>query len=464
MRGAWHHSGFLDKATAVFSGSLLVQWAKADPPETDLFGGSAVWRIAGGHRSWLAGTLVVLVLCWALVLTPMRWPLLFLAALAGGAYRWPVVATALLPAALVWAPRIPLAHVSGELLYLRIDHVLAAGAFIRMFGSLGVPGRGRRVAAALSVLLMVTALSVGAGIVRGTLPHGAVGLAYLAQACQLAVVFLLALQYAHRTNGWAAPAFALPILLAAGYGVAEAVHPIEALHLGAYKTFERGWFDGQANQFGGLFAAGALAGAAMLFEVRRRGWGVALLAACVAGLWTTDSQQGWLGLGAGLAALVLLGCPRALPFAALALLAMGIWAGPQLLESAVAPGSPAEDRLMAWGAALGQVYRAPVLGLGFGARPRGFYDNHYVLMLAECGMAGLAALSLWLAETGRALGVRFREKRSAMAAAALAMWAAMGVEAGVASVFVVSALGGPVMWYWGIVLGGRDGVEREGAS
>jgi len=125
------------------------------------------------------------------------------------------------------------------------------------------------------------------------------------------------------------------------------------------------------------------------------------------------------------------------------------------LESITLPGSSMHDRLVAWKSALSTVAAYPLLGLGGAARHRSFYDNHYVMALAETGMAGLLAWLYWLACMAKTLWHSMRGaeiRRWCLTAGTTAGWAALCVHALANISFVVTVVAGPALWWTGYVL------------
>ena len=117
-----------------------------------------------------------------------------------------------------------------------------------------------------------------------------------------------------------------------------------------------------------------------------------------------------------------------------------------------APGSSMYDRLTAWKSALSTVDIYPVLGLGAGARHRSYYDNHYLMTLAESGIVGLALLLLLLLALAHALSHAYGRSQGGTwwCAGALAGLAALAVHGLATATFIVTLVAGPFFWYCGM--------------
>jgi len=96
--------------------------------------------------------------------------------------------------------------------------------------------------------------------------------------------------------------------------------------------------------------------------------------------------------------------------------------------------------------------------LGLGARHRQFYDNQYVMFLAETGGVGALFFVGWLAYLARALwqGRRAPGVGGALCAGTLAGLAGVAVQGLAAVCFIVTVLAGPLYWLAGYALSQAD--------
>lgn len=417
------------------------------------------------------------VLCW-LRRIPWCWPGLLavagvgaVAGLAAGyatvalvcvafvlAFALPLPALLTLPTLLIWGPRLNLALSGDEVLFLRLDQPVVAGLLCYLVlhprGALRSPPGHTVFLAFLGVVMG----SILLGIVRGTLVTPVSAALYSAQWLEFYGLYVVAWSLGPRISGQFAYAWALPLLALAAYGLAEEAWPYYAPPGERYRTFERVLFPGQANHAAGLLALATVTGVGLALQPRYRALGIGLAVMATLALGPTGSRSGAVAWAAGLCALVLIRIPAArwwLP----PLGVLGIWAVPLVWwQRASAPGSSMYDRLVAWKSALSTVDTFPLLGLGAGARHRSFYDNHYVMTLAESGVVGLGLLLLLMLVLGHALGHgRLRSAGGVgVCTGALAGLATLGVHALANVSFVVTLVGGPFFWYCGVALSQAD--------
>lgn len=375
----------------------------------------------------------------------------FLAALA-----FPAPACAVLPALFIWAPRLALGEGGGEALFLRLDQFVVAGLLMR-----GLLHPAERLSSppasgVFAAFLAAIALSIVAGLVRGTLAAPVSALLYLAQWLEIFGLYFVAWTYGARLCPLDSYAWVLPLIALAVYGLAEAWWPCVEDPGVRYRTFERLLFPGQANHAAGLFALAAATGLGMSLSPRSRVLGVALVVLSTLAIFPTGSRSGALAWAAGIGVFALVRFPAlcwwTLPLGALGLIAVpgGFWAEHS------APGSSMHDRLVAWKSALSTLEMYPILGLGAGARHRSYYDNHYLMTLAESGLVGLALLLLLLVCLARALGHASARRGGWPAAGALAGFAALAIHGLATATFVVTMTAGPLFWYLGLALHPRE--------
>ena len=368
-----------------------------------------------------------------------------------GAALLPRQALLALPALFIWGPRLNLAAAGDEILFVRLDQAAVAG--LLAFAAFHPRGALRSPPAHTTFLafLIALALSVAVGLARGTLTTPVSSLLYLGQWLELYAVYVLAFSLGPRIQGAVVYAWALPLISLAAYGLAEAAWPYYEVPGVRYRTFERVWFPGQANHAAGLFALATASGLALAATARYRALGLSLALLCTLALWPTGSRSGALAWMAGAGALLLIAVPPARwwlpPIGIVVLCAVpgAFW------RQMSAPGSSMYDRLVAWKSALSTLDTYPLLGLGAGARHRSYYDNHYLMTLAESGAIGLACLLILLLALARALG-HAESANSWSRLGALAGLAALAVHALATATFVITLAAGPFFWYCGVAL------------
>ncbi len=367
------------------------------------------------------------------------------------ACHFPAVALGLTPALLLGAPRLPLMTLGDELLFLRLDQAAIAGmvcalAFDRKTGFRSPPAH-----TALLLALAALPLSIIAGTAQGTLQTPASAFLYLAQWLTWYALFVAAYSLAPRLGNRAIYAWTLPLIAFAAYGLAESLWPYYEVPGVRYRTFERGLFPGQANHAAGLLALATTTGLALATQARYRFLGIALALVATLALLPTLSRSGLMAWLAGVGMLALLYCPPLRwwtpPLAVVGLIALPTSAWYRFS----APGSSMYDRLVAWKSALSTVTDYPLLGLGAGARHRSYYDNYYLMTLAESGLIGLVLFLAFLLLLLRALH-HARGPHNPLATGALAGCVAMAVHGLATGTFIVTLTGGPLFWLCGVVL------------
>jgi O-antigen ligase len=423
------------KTLPMLEGSLAIRYFREAPAVDVLL---AVTVATGVLLSFFLGKLALSAML-----------LLFLAA-----RYYPVVALALTPALLIWAPRLPVAVIGDEVFFLRLDQAAIAGML--WASALGRVSALRTPPAhtALLIFLMALPVSMMAGVAQGTLETPLSGLLYLAQWLTWYGLFVAAYSLGPRLGPSAVYTWALPLIALAAYGLAEQAWPYYEVPGVRYRTFERGLFPGQANHAGGLFALAAVCGLALTTESRHRLLGLSLAALSTLALVPTGSRSGLLAWGGGMVAMVLIHRPSLrwwlLPMAIPGLFAIpvGFW------YRVSAPGSSMYDRLVAWKSALSTVADYPILGLGTGARHRSFYDSQYLMTLAESGIVGLVLFLILLVLLARSLGhIRMKYPAATwMPTAALGGIAALAIHSMATGSFIVTLIGGPFFWLAGVAL------------
>ena len=436
--------------------SFLYRIARSGPASLPLLEQAAGMRLAASapRALHLIGVSAALAALAALIAGQLA--LAWAAAALIFALYYPGPALLALPALLIWAPRWTLGEASGEAVFLRPDQFVVAGLIARgLFhpqDRLSSPPAHTAFIAFLSAL----ALSVVLGLLRGTLAAPLSALLYLAQWLEFYALYVAAWSFGPRVRRGTLHAWALPLIALAAYGLAEHVWPFREDPDVRYRTFERIFFPGQANHAAGLFAFAAATGLGIASHARYRALGIALALLATLALWPTGSRSGALAWAAGLAAFALIRVPPfrwwlpPLGVLGLAALPGTFWARYS------APGSSMHDRLIAWKSALSTVDTYPLLGLGAGARHRSYYDNHYLMTLAESGAVGLVLLLVLLFALARALGRQSTGAGGWPCAGALAGLAALSVHGLATATFVVTMTAGPCFWYCGLALARRE--------
>lgn len=370
------------------------------------------------------------------------------------AMTFPVPALLALPALLIWGPRLNLGAAGDETLFLRLEQAAVAGLLLH--GALHPRGQLRSPPGntAFLAFLLAVAISIPLGILQGTLITPVSSLLYLAQWLEFYGLYVVAWSLGPRLHRRYLYAWAVPLLALAAYGLAEHFWPYYAPPGERYRTFERVLFPGQANHAAGLFALATVSGLGLATHPRYRILGLALALSATLALWPTLSRSGAVAWIAGVGAFLLIRYPilrwwaPPLGFMALAAVPAAWW------HRASAPGTSMYDRLVAWKSALSTVDTYPLLGLGAGARHRSFYDNHYIMTLAESGIVGLALLLLLVVALARALGhARARGPLQAgICAGVMAGLAVLGIHALANVTFIITLTAGPFFWYCGVAL------------
>jgi hypothetical protein len=390
----------------------------------------------------------------------------------------PLWAMALLPCALLWSPRLNILFLGDEFLFLRLDHALVLGAAchlfmndaphqnpqqdrheFKLFGMISVPMSRCRplnhpVHAPWLFLLILLCVSTLAGFLQHTLASPEASLMYILHWIYFLLLFTVAFSLGRHLKVVGIYAWVIPILAAACYGLLEIRFPFyERPHV-VYRSFERILFEGQANHFGILFSMSAVLGVSLVREHRFRVLGVSLALLSTCALSTTGSRTGWIAWIVAMAVLAMLWWPvlrYTFPLLALTgmlLLPQGLWQG------FTAPGSSMFDRLIAWKSALSTVPAYPLLGLGTGARHRSFYDNQYIMTLAENGLPAVLLLLFILAILARSL----HQARStpgisrALCSGTLAALAGVAVSGLTTVSLIVTVVAGPLLWICGVAL------------
>ena len=436
--------------------SLLYRWGQRKSPALPLLEEAGGLGWIPRRSGMFHGTFAAALLAAGLALYTGQGALALALLTLAMALQAPGPALAALPALFIWAPRLTLGEGGGEAIFLRLDQFVVAGLVLR-----GMIHPGERLASppahtSFVLFLVALSLSVVLGLIRGTLAAPVSALLYLAQWLEFYALYVVAWNFAPRIQRVLPYAWALPLVALAAYGLAEDTWPFHEDADVRYRTFERALFPGQANHAAGLFALATATGLGMTLKPRYRVLGIAVAIFSTLAIWPTGSRSGALAWAAGVGAFFLV-CVPALRWWVTPLVVLGLAAVPGNFWAAhSAPGSSMHDRLVAWKSALSTVDVYPLLGLGAGARHRSYYDNQYLMTLAESGLVGMILLLILLFGLARALGQRSGSRREWCAAGALAGLAALMVHGLATATFIVTMTAGPLFWYLGVALSARE--------
>lgn len=402
------------------------------------------FRVTMGHLVCASGLAVALHLGGV--------SLLAVFALSGWiAFTFPRAGVLALPVVLLSGLQANLSALADESVLLRLDHGVMAGLVLAVLLRDGVHGTGAFPFRAWLLFLGWTVLATTTGLIlrRHASPAGA--LFYTLQLTELIAVGVVAAVYAPRKASTILYAFLLPALYLAATGMAEHLWPLPTPPGEPYRTFERGYFHGEANHYAGIFAMAIAIAMVMLHT--RRWWtlGALALPVCAVALLTTESRTGIAAAAAGVGVVVFLRWPRVrLPLIAAALSGLVLF-GPEIWHRLTAPGGSFHDRLIAWKSGLSTLGHVPLFGIGFGARHRSFYDSQYILLVAETGVVGLALFIAALANTTRAF-VRCAGGLvpTLMGVGIAAVFAVHGLAA---SSLIITVVSGAFFWWCGVLLG-----------
>ncbi len=453
------HSRTGNAFSKAWNNSALFQWCSATPSNSGPVSSSFFVKQLSRHgrplQIVLLATAAVLI-----IIVPSARPLLCVFTLCTVlSYIWPLQALALIPAALIWSPKLGLATTADEVFFLRIDHALTLGITLHLLTNGKNKLKDNHIYVPIALFITFATISTTCGIIQGTVTSPLASAAYLAQIMYLWLIFAAARSMTQASNRTLLLyAWIIPVLAAASYGIAESLFPIEPLLGSHYRTFERLLFDGQANHFGGLFAISAILGLALLTQKQFLALGACLTSASLLALAGTGSREGAVAMAAGLCVFIMIKSPRSrLPiitaaiFGAL-LLPAHTW------NSIFEPGGSMYDRLLNWKTALSSLSSHPISGLGTGARHRSQYDNQYIMVLSENGIIGLLLFMSCLLQLGRALlqGTQEKSMDGAIRAGVLAALAAICAQSLAAVCFMVTVVAGPLLWICGYALAVKD--------
>lgn len=448
MRGALATSG---RAATWVRESATVQFFRRPPAPTPTLAHArsliGLGRLPHARTALSLASLGVALAC--LALGHLAVALLFVVFLLST--QFPTIALAMTPTLLLGVPRIPVMTLGDELLFFRLDQAAIGGMVCALLFARNDTVRTPPAHTAFLLALAALPLSMLAGTAQGTLETPTSPLLYLAQWLTWYALFVVAHALAPRLGSYAIYAWTVPLIAFAAYGLAESIWPYYEVPGVRYRTFERGLYPGQANHAGGLLALATTTGLALATQARYRVLGMALACLATLALLPTLSRSGLMAWVSGVGFLILLYVPP-LRWWTPPVAVIGLFAIPPALWYRIsAPGSSMYDRLVAWKSALSTVADYPFFGLGAGARHRSYYDNYYLMTLAESGFIGLLLFLLFLALLLRALH-HARAPHNPLATGTLAGCVAMMVHSLATGTFIVTLIAGPLFWLCGIAL------------
>ena len=429
------------------AGSTLVRWGKAHedaacyPCSGSQILRSGVWlgRIMLGVMllSGLPGSFPAGV-CWIVVVVL--------------AYRYPAQAVLILPTTLLLNVHVFALAVGGQSEFLRLDQAIVFAVTARLLTHRQLRDSNLYIPMTFCLSIAATSTLVGAT----STSSGVNQLANLVQQIELFLIFACSYSLGPQKGITAVYAWSLPVIAAAVYGSLECAIPLETLTDGIYRAFERGHFTRQANHFAGVFAMAAPVGIALASTSRGRVLGISLICCACAGIASTHSCEGFLALVAGCLALVCLRFPRTTGWI-LGGVAFGLILGlDRYWERITMPNGSLYARFEMWQSALSTFSDFPILGIGSGARPRSQYDNFYIMILSENGLAGLVAWIAWLILLLRKLAHNVHETipdtssiSQALTVGAFGALVAAIVQGSAAIVFLITVTTGMLYWLAG---------------
>ena len=275
---------------------------------------------------------------------------------------------------------------------------------------------------AFLLFLVAAEISIFSGLFFRTIDKPVLSFLYLVKWVEYFLVFVLTASLARdaKSTDFFIRAFFLLGMAVAGYGYWEHFFPAaKAVYPNYYRLFERPPFHGDANHMGGLLVLwlGFFTGIFLKESDRRRSvlWLGALLFVFFPLLWTYSRKSYFALAGAFFLPFFFQGVRRRL----LVLLSLFTLAGLLLpmrladrildLGEAFTSTDPLHSswagNWVMWKQALWNFDRFFLFGSGLGSRHRLFYESQFILILAETGLAGLAAFTFLLLKMVRqALG------------------------------------------------------------
>lgn len=277
-------------------------------------------------------------------------------------------------------------------------------------------GRWRPTGIDLRVVLFVVtcAMSILAGFATGTMQRPAYGLLYLFRMIEYFAIGYVVLNLIDRVSEIRVLLRVLlyAVVAVSLFGIFEITAPYA---YGAYspefmyRAYERGLYHRDANHVAAFLVLGAamsLGLAVRLPDLRTRMALLAVGVAAVAAVAVTYSRGAYIATVIAALVVVLLSPHRIRVLAGLAAVgAVAVMVAPgdmiRRVES-IAMAWLGEDHTMSvrmahYQIALRTFQAHPLLGVGLAAEPRVFYENGYMMLLAETGILGFATFGLILA-------------------------------------------------------------------
>jgi O-antigen ligase len=329
------------------------------------------------------------------------------------------------------------------------------------------------------IYLSVAAISSIKGILCGTIEKPIISMLYFLKQVEYVLIFYLVFnhietreQIKRYLTAWFLASGALAV-----YGIYEHFYPIVYMP-GFNRVYERGLYWGEANHFAGYFVLFICISAAVSAYKKRITAKIAYAALCgvmsTALLWTY-SRQAYIAVAGALLTLFWLKSKRALAIFFLCLLLIPSILPGKILERSKSLGqeiyidnlnqSTVASRLYSWSVGFSSVPQYPFFGVGLGARHRGIYDNHFVLVLSEMGFIGLVSFCYLIFLIIRKGITLFRRQNDPMLKAL-----ALGVTAGfigitlqgMASVsFIIMRIAAPLFFMVGMLCASENLTDQS---
>jgi O-antigen ligase len=259
----------------------------------------------------------------------------------------------------------------------------------------------------------------------------------------------------------------LGLILIAGYGIYEHFHPLAKLPYPlVYRIYERGFFYGQSNHFGGTFSFFISLIFGLLIFINN--WRLRLILICIFCLsifpfFWTFSRQAHLNLLTSLIVMFFLsfkkirGYPKLVFFMLLAAILLIIMLLPAVQEriSSIKEVILSKDiysssfayRLNKWRLAFADNRNYLLLGTGLGSRHRAFYESQWVMFLSELGIIGTLSFVYFLFKIFRLIYSVFKNTNDnfykGLSIGCLSGLSGLVVQSFVCNVFTVTVIAAP---------------------
>lgn len=323
--------------------------------------------------------------------------------------------------------------------------------------------------------VLVCVVSLFRAVLIGTVIPSSTGILYLGKLCEYFAVFYL--MYNSIAAAEDARLYLRVCLFVAAligiYGIWEHFHPYPfdaSVYPFIYRIYERGYFYHDANHLAAYLVFMASLTFGLLVHgcpngIRKTGLLLVFLGLCPPIFWTY-SRAAYVSLFCSLLMIASLRSRRFAVYSALLLLWVVLsFSTPSVIEriasikTSVLSNDPFHSsiayRIQQMRLASGAISQYPILGIGLGARERVFYENQYLLILSEMGIAGLAAFLYLMIQMFSTAGATFRAAGGdvirGVAAGCIGGLIGLMVECNTMVVFLVSRVMGPFWVIMGIL-------------